>query len=267
MNDNTRVIKMHWILQNNIFNEQQYDRLIEILGRMEIPHSIHKVIPFVGELLPEPELDHKNVICFGSYSMRHTAKKNGWIPGVYDLESFDFNVQKEHWGSEMLNADATVMEFQHIEFTKPTFLRPISDSKVFAGGVFDPVDFADWKEKVCVLEHDYGNSLSKDTLVQVCPIKKIYAEYRFWVVDGKVVTQSEYKRNGKVACFEHVAPFVVEYVEKMIAIWKPLPAFVIDVCETDQDMKIVEINTINASGFYAGDIQKLVIALETLNGS
>jgi hypothetical protein len=39
---------------------------------------------------------------------------------------------------------------------------------------------------------------------------------------------------------------------------------VIDVCSTPNGLKIVEINTINAAGFYAGNIQSLVLALEAM---
>jgi hypothetical protein len=51
----------------------------------------------------------------------------------------------------------------------------------------------------------------------------------------------------------------------VIAIWQPLEAFVLDVCETQHGFRIVEINTINSAGFYAADIQNIVMALEALN--
>jgi hypothetical protein len=62
--------------------------MVETLDRFELPYSVHRVVPFVGELLPEPELTTDDVICIGSYSMRHAAKKYGWNPGVFDLEPF-----------------------------------------------------------------------------------------------------------------------------------------------------------------------------------
>jgi hypothetical protein len=46
--------------------------------------------------------------------------------------------------------------------------------------------------------------------------------------------------------------------------WQPHRAYVLDVCETPDGMKIVEINTINASGFYAGNVQDIVLALENM---
>ena len=48
----------------------------------------------------------------------------------------------------------------------------------------------------------------------------------------------------------------------MVDIYQPAEAFVIDVCLVEDDWKIVEINCINAAGFYLCDIQKLITELE-----
>lgn len=255
---------MHWILQNNLFNEAAYQTLLDTLERMELPYSIHKVVPFVGELVPPPdELTHWNVICMGSYSLRHAADAYKWEPGVFDLEQEDFLVQKQHWGDHMLNADSRVAAFKDVDFEQELmFLRPTQDSKVFAGRVFTKEEFYEWKRKVVVLEEDYGNSLTKDTLIQFCEPKVIYAEYRFWVVKGKIVTKSLYKRGNTVMYSSDVDERFDEYVKARIAEWQPHDAFCIDVCDTPDGIKIVEINTLNSCGFYAADIPKLVQALE-----
>ena len=254
---------MHWILQNNLFNEAAYQVLLDTLERFELPHSIHKVVPFVGELVPEPELSTTNVICMGSYSLRHAAKRYGWTPGVFDLEPFDFTVQLQHWGEHMLNADSVVSAFKDANFDSPAaFIRPIEDSKVFAGKVFERDEFYDWKRKVCVLEHDYGNSLTGDTLIQVTQPKTIYVEIRFWVVKGEIISASIYKRGDKVIYSDEVPSCYFDYVQERITEWQPHEAFVIDVADTPLGMKIVEINTLNSSGFYACNIPKLVMALE-----
>jgi ATP-grasp domain, R2K clade family 3 len=260
---------MHWILQDNLFNEAAYQTLLDTLERMELPYSIHKVVPFVGELIPEPDVSHYNVICMGSYSLRHAADKYQWEPGVFDLEPEDFTVQMKHWGSHMLNADAVVCAFKDALAVTPNwrqdgdmFVRPIEDSKVFAGKVFDVEEFSDWHNKVCVLEEDYGNSLTKDTLIQICHPKMIFAEYRFWIVKGKIVTKSMYKRGPKVMYSSDVDERFDEYVKERVKEWQPHEAFVIDVCDTPDGIKIVEINTLNSCGFYAADIPMLVDALE-----
>lgn len=255
---------MHWILQENLFKEAEYTQLIAALERFDLPYSSHKVIPFIGELVPPAEPRAEKVICLGSYSMRHSAKAFGWSPGVYDLEPFNFVLQREAWGQAMLNWDSTVCRFADANIEGPTFMRPIDDSKHFAGRVFEVAEFYEWKRNVCVLEHDYGSSLSKDTLIQLCEPKTIYAEYRFWVVDDKIVTASLYKRGSRVMYSADVDPRFFSYVAAQINLWAPHRAFVIDVCDTPEGLKIVEINTLNSAGFYAGDMQKLVIALETM---
>lgn len=271
---------MHWILQDNLFNEEAYQTLLDTLMRFNIPHSIHKVIPFVGELFPEPELDTKNVVCMGSYSLRHAAKKCGWKPGVFDLEEADFEVQKQHWGEHMLNYDSVVVKFKDAVLTEQEmFIRPIQDTKVFAGRVISKDEFEEWKRSVVQQKNDYGNGVGfEDTLIQVSPLKTIYTEYRLWVVDQKIVSCSLYKRGNQIIYSSNVDRHIFDFGNNILKTknqlkdmtlttfnkgWAPSRAFCLDVCETDQGMKVVEINTLNSSGFYACNIPDLVIRLET----
>lgn len=263
---------MHWVLQTNLFNENEWNTLVSTLERFKIPYSVHKVIPFIGELLPPAEPKQEKVICFGSYSMRHTAKANNWNPGVYDLFDINFKIQLEHWGKEMLNSDSLVLPFKDALITEPTFIRPIDDSKYFAGRVFEPQEWNPWRDGIVKGGYDYGNSLTPDTLVQLSVPKKIYAEYRYWIIDGKIVTRSLYKRGQRVVYspdVDHRFDYYVAGVcrnDSTLAVrnhpkWLP-KAFVIDVADTPDGIKIVEINTINSAGFYAGDVQAIVMALE-----
>lgn len=259
---------MHWVLQENLFDEKGFRDALDVLERFNIPYSLHKVIPFVGDLEPDINPDD-NVICMGSYSMRHIAKKKGWYPGVFDLEPVNFNEQMKHWGSYMLNADAVVSRFADAKIiTERAFLRPIEDSKVFAGKVFTDQELTEWQHSILVMGDDYGSSMNGDTLIQVCPIKEIYAEYRYWIVNDKIVTKSMYKRGGTVHYSSDVDYRFDRFVASLTggrfysAYWRPHDAYVIDVCETPDGIKVVEINTINAAGFYAANMTDLIMALE-----
>jgi hypothetical protein len=193
--------------------------------------------------------------------MRHTAKEFGWNPVVFDIFDQNFLVQNMHWGDLMLNADSYVCEFQNAKITEDMFIRPIDDSKYFAGKVFSPEEFHDWQHNVVDLKEDYGNSLTASTKIQLSVPKFIYSEYRFWIIDGQIMTSSMYKRGDRVLYSSDVDARFYHFVDSVISMWQPHRAFVIDVCETYEGIKIVEINTINSSGFYAGDIQKLVVHL------
>jgi hypothetical protein len=242
--------------------------MVETLDRFELPYSVHRVVPFVGELLPEPELTTDDVICIGSYSMRHAAKKYGWNPGVFDLEPFDFDEQREHWGQHMLNADSEICTFGEVRFSDgPRFVRPVQDTKVFAGRVFDVEEFAEWQEKVIALGDGDDRSLNAATLVQVSAPKELHQEVRCWIVDGRVVTASTYKVGSSVSYSDQVDRRFIEFGSDRVDPaspdgWNPVRAFCLDVCDTPRGLRIVEINTINSAGFYAADMQKLVMSLD-----
>jgi len=256
---------MHWILQENMFQESEWLNMIQTLEKLELPFSVHKVVPFVGTLEPPVALDTNNVMCMGSYSMRHFARLNGWTPGVFDLFDQNFEVQKKHWGELMLNFDSQVVPFAQAKFEGTAFIRPIDDSKHFAGRLIDGEEMAVWQEEVVALGENQSNGLDANTLIQVSSNKKIFAEYRYWVVNGEIVTKSLYKQGSRVVYSPIVDERFDVFVNKAIAIWQPHDAFVIDVCDTSDGIKIVEINTINSAGFYAGDMSKLVVALEVFN--
>lgn len=163
----------------------------------------------------------------------------------------------------MLNADSVVSRFADAVFNRESlFVRPVDDSKHFAGRVFDRAEFEDWQRRVCALREEDGSTLTADTRIQLAPPLEIHAEYRYWVVKGRIVTRSLYKRGARVFYSSEVDDRLDEYVRACLHEWLPHETFVIDVCDTPMGMRIVEINTLNAAGFYAADMQRLVSALQ-----
>ncbi len=264
---------MYWILQSGFFNDSAFAVLRQTLERFGLPYSVHRVVPRLGTLEPVAAPPTANVICLGAYSLRLTASANSWRPGVFDLGDFGFPAQLTHWGEYMLNARARVSPLRDAIVDRPSFVRPIEDNKAFAGRVFDAASFRDWRASVRARGASPGVFLNEDLPVQVCPVRTIYGEYRFWIIKGRIVCASTYKVGERVFYSDDVPSACFAFVEAMIAQWQPHQAFVIDVCSVPDDgdgwqgMKIVEINTINCSAFYAADIQKLVDAYETAFGN
>lgn len=261
---------MHWLLQENIYDEDGHDSLVNILKRTKTPHSFHKIVPFVGELIPDIKLENP-VVCFGSYSLRHTAKLKGWTPGVWNLEDCDYKTCILHWKSEMLNHDAAIFELQDfpnlIKNRDDAFYRPCGDSKHFSGGVYKYEKIEELVNNTLKLKDDevyYG--LGPNTLIIRASLRGIIAEYRTWIIEGRVVTASQYKLGDRVVYFPLLDDDVISYARKMIAIWEPKQAFVLDICRTPWGLKIMEINTINAAGFYAANMYKIFEAIENLKG-
>src|SRR5208337_4141978 len=145
---------MHWIIQENLYNEEGLKELAYTLKRLDIPHSFHKIIPFVGELLPDID-PSGSVIVIGSYSINSIAKKRGWKPGFIDIIEQDFEKQREHWGKHILNYDARVRCFGDIfDLEDEFFIRPTTDSKTFSGTLMLKEEFFEWRHHILNLKED-----------------------------------------------------------------------------------------------------------------
>ena len=260
---------MHWIVEKNEHSETT-QKIIKALQELNIKYSLHIIVPIAGEILGELPDNSEKVTCYGPYSMRNYLKNYNFYPGTYDLEPFDFNMQKYYWNERMLNFDSEVLKFKDINQwpdDEVRFLRPIKDSKVFSGNIFEWKEFKEWQDKIVVLGNDYGDTLSGETLVQIASPKNIYKEFRVWVVDGVVVETSQYRENLrlKTQTHEHTPIDVINYVNNSVEIWNPHDVFVVDIALLKNgDKKIIEINTFNAAGFYKADIKKVVVAIEEM---
>ncbi len=255
---------MYWVIQDNFYKETEYDRMVELLERANISHTFVKVVPFSHELITDC-MPTGNVFVVGATTMIKIAREHGWIPGAFFNENFDFRVWQQHYGNHLLNHDAEVFKFGEIPLDRMPemfFIRPCKDSKTFTGYVAEKSTFNDWRESVLNIEG--YSTLTNETEVIVSSPKKILREYRFFVVDKKIVTQSLYKIGNTPHSDANVDEDIIQYAQQMIDIWVPDRAFVIDIAMTDEGNKIVEINCFNSSGFYACDAYKIVEAIENM---
>jgi len=275
---------MLWIVQNNLYNEAGYVAFIEALERLAVDFLVVKPIPFTNIIMPasfdsatqniedvaEPYIDtSQKVIAFGATTLSRIAKAKGWLPGTYLTDAFDFETWRDGFGAEnILNSESIVrricdpVNITHMAHT--LFVRPVDDSKAFTGTIMSNYDFHDWIQFIRTIEEEEFQPLHKNTKIAIANFKKIYAEYRIFVVDGKLITGSMYKRGDAVISEELNDVNVLAFAEQMVERWQPAVAFVIDIALTEDDYKVIEINNINSAGFYAADPQKIVAAIENM---
>ena len=254
---------MRWIIQENIGNEDKFVSLIENIKKFDQQIDLVKVVPFAGEIIPDIEETEEKVICFGAYSMRKLAQHKRWSPGVYDIEWFPYQSLISVLGDRVLNHAAVFGTFGSIvppddEF----FMRPTRDGKEFAGVIKSANQLKEWQTRVIDLNiKDNGTTLSAETEVMCSTLKKIYNEHRYFVVDNRVVTGSQYKLGKRVVYGE--TDFGIDIAQEFVNILKSHvnQPYVIDIALTDEGYKVIELNTLNCAGFYACDMQKLVAAL------
>ena len=270
---------MFWVIQHNIFKEQKNSILIQTLQNRKIPYVEVKVVPFYDKLLPHdfdsnayfqsiadaPELDiphEESIMVLGSDSLMRIANEKNWKPGSFLNENFHYEKWKEAYGTELLNAESVTNSFRNIDVPwEHFFIRPCEDTKAFSGSIFTKEEFNQWRETL--LQEDDMCTFS-DMDVVASPLQTIFAEYRFFIVNGNIATYSQYKKGDTVLTSSFVEEDVIRYVKQMVDVWQPADAFVMDIAKTENGYKVIEINNINSSGFYAADLEKFIEAIENM---
>jgi ATP-grasp domain-containing protein len=258
---------MQWLLQE--FEDTQ--KLAEALDRLDIPYTWHKVVPFVGDLIPIPAVvNSDSVVMFGSYTLWRYAKAHAYKPGVFKLRPF---VQEQAWHPYLLNgADALFLTLQEIpkrldDDGRNWFLHPVDDSKEEPGNVKSTGEILRMAERVLRLDENEipNGSLRHDTLLMLTKPVHILREWRIWVVEGKVITFSLYKEGTRVVYRPEIDDDALHFAQNMVDINPNYSqAYVIDICRTEEGLKLLETNCLNAAGFYAADLHKLAMAINDL---
>lgn len=251
---------MHYVIQMNVFKDHNYNIIFKALERLGLSYE---EVDFYGGGDITFQTERKDVFAFGSIKLAYVATQQNWNPGSFYGGNHDFSIYSEFYKDNLLNYDCQIQKLSDtIEWlpNEMKFIRPCMDSKIITGSIFTKIK---WEDKL--IELDNNPFFTKDRfndLIQIGSVKKIYKEARIWIVDGQVVTSSYYRYGTNVEWTENVEPEGLKFAQSMADLYQVADAFVMDICLTPDGWKIVEINCINCSGFYKGDMQKVLIALE-----
>jgi hypothetical protein len=152
------------------------------------------------------------------------------------------------------------------------FIRPNKGDKKFVGQVIDCDKFN--PDKVGIEE------IEPDELIVVAEPRNIFAEYRFVILNGELLTGSRYKSNGKlstVKCEQSVltdcyfrsyrpeddssacyAAEAADLAREIAKIYQPDDVFVIDIAKAKDGYFLLELNAFSCSGFYDCDHDLIV---------
>lgn len=206
------------------------------------------------------------VVLYGTHGfITQTAKYH--TPGAYCNEAnLKFSVYSGKYDIAIFNFDAKFLPWSHVkklewqDFPKGMFIRPDAVTKSFAGRVIGPKD---WKHELSLIEDT--SSVSDNSWCVVAPAKSIDAEYRFFIVDGKVISGSQYRRDGILDIRTDVSQAAQSLAEEVAECsWQPDGAFVCDIAEDKYGAGILELNSFACAGFYACDQRKIVDAVSAL---
>lgn len=255
---------MYYVIQEGMFREEGHAQLVELLKRYKFEYEEILYRPFVEDI--DLKTDRKDVFVFGSVNLSKKVSKFQLNPGSLDNENHDVEVYGKHYGEHMLNSDGIICTLEESiglldKVPYVFFSRPTKDTKVYTGQIFTHDLWKDWMKDLT--DSSLKQSLSEQTKVLLSPLKDIDQEIRCWIVGGKVITMSQYRTKFRriqenMDCNDEAK----EFAQSMADIFCPARAFVLDICRYNDGWKVVEINCINSSGFYKGDMSKLLQAIE-----
>lgn len=192
-----------------------------------------------------------------------------WTPGMY----FNANVKSfskfaAYIGGDLLNDDYNILPFgevcRRLRQDDAVFIKPESGLKEFVGQLIYGSDPA---EKTLRELSPYG-LIDPTTLCVIANPKDIKAEFRYVIVDKKVITGSEYRWDNVLDVRRDTHPICDAMAKKIAeADWQADTCYACDVALvadkwTGKDSaKVIELNAFSSSGLYACDTYKIVEAV------
>jgi hypothetical protein len=252
---------MIWLLEQDAF--QSGDCI-----RPAAREAGHRVIDWSDEwwsnarwpVLDDPVLFHGSL-----ENADRIAKQRLWTPGAFcRTDSFHCSnwyplakkwLLHERW--EILPATQLVRDaesvFQKIGAHDSIFVRPDSPLKPFSGRVLrrDQISLA-------ALDHGFYYD-DPDIQVVVAPVQRIKAEWRFVIVETRVVTGSGYIADGRLATLDRadqqIWRFASETAEQLPP---PETVYVMDICESEFGLRLLELNPFSGADLYACDGNEII---------
>lgn len=257
---------VNWVIQRDIFEENIY-AITAILSRLNINY---KMIEF--ECLEDVKNITKAfppgscVFSYGSIKFINTIRRvTDWQPGYfYNKQDYEFLSLYSHVQDLLLNYSGSFLPKRSViktilEKDRAYFVRPNSGDKQFTGEVVEPVFARSW----------YNDTPGDHNSLCFCDIKRdINLEYRLIISDGQFITGSEYcidkttyepsfrniDRDNNL--IQSITNNILNQIPKDISLD---PIYVLDIHEDPHGiLKIIEINPISTSSWYACDIEKII---------
>jgi hypothetical protein len=258
---------MEFVIQHNLMNEDQLRATKDAVAAY--PHRFVGLIPFSREITSDEPLIGTDFIPYGSTLLTSLVHEMGWKGCSFDLRKFNYEASMRN-RDDMLQHDE-LYYIGPIDFAiellrtqdrdRPFFIRPSEDLKQFAGQVIEAGECADWLEDAMKCDTSGSYKLDANTVVVIANPRNIQAEWRWFVVGGEVIDGSMYRAHGQLIKQHETNQAVINEAQVLADKWLPDPCCVMDLALVDDEIKVIEFNCINSSGFYNHNVNDIFAAL------
>lgn len=224
-----------------------------------LPHEFIGVVPFSREITSNAPLEGMDFIPYGSTLLTTLALDLGWKGLFFDPDQ-DYVKASQH-RCDMLNGELCLTAGEVVSYLSRTynqglewFIRPSQDLKHFSGQVMGSREILDWFHDAMSCDMSGTYKIDEDLMIILATPKKISAEWRWFIVDGKIIDGSMYRAHGQMRKVHETDKRVIAEAQRFADGWLPSPCCVMDLALVDDKMKVIEFNCINSSGFYDHDV-------------
>ncbi|MEO0965790.1 MAG: ATP-grasp domain-containing protein [Planctomycetota bacterium] len=139
------------------------------------------------------------------------------------------------------------------------FVRPDSPLKPFSGRVLQ-------RDRISLEALDHGFYFDDENLpIVVAPVQTVGQEWRFVVIDQRIVTGSGYDADSRTTNRSEGNSSAQAFAQQ-IANELPAPdtVYVLDICECDDQLKLLELNPFGGADLYGCDPALIIKAIDEL---
>lgn len=216
-----------------------------------------------------PKLDDGAVIFHGSLGNADRIRREvPWRPGSYcKTEAFRCSswypraepwLLHRTWRATTVAAlvEAPANELAFLSDASRFFVRPDSPLKPFSGRVVS-------RERISLSALDHGYYYEDTSLpIIVAPVLNVTREWRYVVVERRVVAGSAYLADRRTHEADALASGAWRFAAEVARAMEPPEAvYVLDVCEAEGELRLLEVNPFSGADLYSCERTDVVAAV------
>lgn len=250
-----------WLIESDVYGPEIQPLAAEVRRQgMECQFVSYREV--IKGLVPLPP--GSCTITYGTYpTVRHAMTRYCWVPGGWcSAENLDCAAYYPHFAEFLLNQRREILtgvtairekDRLFAEFAREgeIFARPTSVHKLFVGRLIRADDF---ETALAPTRYDL------ETQIVVAEPRDLGREWRIVVAGDEVIAGSQYADGGVRVVSANCPEEVFGFARRILASvnWRPDDLFMLDVCESGGELRLVELNSFSCSWLYACDVERVV---------
>jgi len=211
------------------------------------------------------------VIYYGGLELGYSVRRKAmWVPGIYSsVENYACHKYYPLFGNRLLNSCYVIIPYgdllrrkdwlyKHLGIDDTIFIRPDKGTKVFTGKA---IYYENFEKDLEQLGFYY---LEPGELCVIAEPRNVEKEWRFLIVNGRLVAGSEYKPEKKNVFGNSIhddSYVAIRVAEQAVANVDYVPdrAWTLDICKTvEGNFYVLEVGCFSCAGLYAMNMADVV---------